>query len=409
MQPRRVVSTWGQVRLLPVLTAVRVLGLLCWILGATAAPSVAPWLAAADRQPASTGADNLIARRLPRVVYRGGAFVRHLRIVTITFSGDDPALVARLERFGDTIARTAWWREVTDGYCAKEGDCVGDGRPGRAVRLTATLPPQIHAVDVSALLRREARAGRLGVLDPDTALLVYLPGGVRLRDAFVPRYCDDGPRGYHKALRLDGTSVAYAVMPRCLDEAALTATASHEVLELVTSPDTARKGFAFLQSSENLGFTAAGVEPMDPCGVIAQNTDVVDSGFVVRRAWSNRAAAEGRDPCVPDVEHRPYLALVPRLPTVRAATEGAVVTITMDAAASQPGLEWAVSAFDLTGAQDGRQYVEVSLDKSTVTTGQTATLTITRRAQHPRRMSVVAVVSRMGEHSHVWPVAVLGR
>jgi hypothetical protein len=350
---------------------------------------------------------DLIARRLPRIEYRGGPFLRHLRIVTVTFAADDAAVVKRLEQFGNTITRTSWWRAVTEGYCAKEGDCIGEGRPGRSVRLPETLPSHVHAVEISALLRTEARAGRLGALDADTALLVYLPKGVSLKDAFVSSYCGDGPLAYHKALRFDDTSVGHAVMPRCSDEAALTGSASHELLEMATNPDTAKRGFSFVQSSTNLGFTAAGIEAMDPCGFLTRQKEVIESGFVVRRAWSNRAAAQGRNPCVPGSADRPYLALVPRLPTVRLAKEGDRVRIDMDAAASQPVGEWAVSAFDLTGAQEREQYVDVALDKSTVTAGQTATLTITLRKQHPRQLSVVGIVSTRGDDSYIWPVAVV--
>src|SRR5213594_2683145 len=83
---------------------------------------------------------SLIARSLPRVVYRGGPFLRHPRIVTVTFKGDDPQLVSRLEQFGERITHTRWWREVTEGYCAN-GDCIGDGRPGTyAPRTGFTCP-----------------------------------------------------------------------------------------------------------------------------------------------------------------------------------------------------------------------------------------------------------------------------
>ena len=146
---------------------------------------------------------------------------------------------------------------------------------------------------------------------------------------------------------------------------------------------------------------------MDPCGFLTGKKEVIESGFVVRRAWSNRAAAQGRNPCVPSAADQPYLALVPRLPTVRLAKEGERVTIVTDAAASQPVGEWMVSAFDLTGSQEREQYVDVALDKSTVTAGQIATLTITLRKQHPRGLSIVGLVSTRGGDSFVWPVAVM--
>ncbi len=352
---------------------------------------------------------NFIARRLPRVVYRGGPFIRRPRIVTVTFRGDDPKLVSRLEQFGARITRTRWWREVTEGYCAKARDCIGKGRPSVNVRLDAVLPAAVRDVDVETLLAREAEADRLGPLDTDTVILAYLPVGVGLSDAFVPRYCDSGPRAFHRALKIGKMKVAFAVLPRCGDEAQLTSTASHEIVEAVTNPDPSARGFAFEQSSANLGFTASGIEPVDPCGLLTMdNHRTLESGFVVQRAWSNRAASLGRDPCVPSVT-QPYVALVPRQSTVRLKQEGEGATITLDAAAAQLVPAWSLSAFDLTGHQDGAQYVDVSLDRTKVRAGQTANLTITFRKSNARGLCVVGVVSTIGNRSYMWPVAVIMR
>ncbi len=361
--------------------------------------------------PTPASAETLIAQRLPRVAYQGGPFLRHPRIVTITFTSDDGDLVTRLERFGDTITRTPWWRTVTEGYCAREGDCIGEGQPGVPVRLDDALPAEVHAVEVAELLTRHARAGRLGPIDANTLLLVYLPNGVGLRDAVVPRYCEGGRRAVHRALRFDGRAVGYALIPRCSDEAALTTTASHEVLEAATNPDPARRGFAFKQTSETLGFTSAGIEPVDPCGIITANAHraVVESGFAVQRAWSNRAASLGRDPCVPSPAERPYLALVPRQPTVRLAKAGDRIAIALEAVADRPVPAWTVSAVDLTGTQEGERYVDVTLDTATVTAGQKATLTIAVRRRHPRELCIVGLVSTLGDSAHLWPLAVVMR
>src|SRR5687767_6544968 len=62
----------------------------------------------------------LIAERLPRIVHRGGPFLRRPEITTVTFAGEDRKLVARLEEFGGRIVRSAWWREVAEGYCLGE-------------------------------------------------------------------------------------------------------------------------------------------------------------------------------------------------------------------------------------------------------------------------------------------------
>ena len=351
----------------------------------------------------------LLAAHLPRIQYLRGSFIRRPRIVTVTFPGDDPRIVSRVEQFGSTITRTRWWRAVAEGYCADRHDCVGEGRPAAAVRLDDPLPGDVHAVDVSALLRRQAGAGRFGRLDSESLLLVYLPPGVTLRDALVARYCGEGPRGFHRALRLGGMQVGYAVMPRCGDEAALTATASHELLEMTLSPDPASPGFAFAAGGSDQGFAAAGNEAMDPCGFITKQPDLDESGFTVRRAWSNRAASQGRDPCVPTPTDRPFTALVPAQPAVRMLNERATAILRVRAAADRRVGRWAVSAIDLTGAQEHTRYVDVALDKTEVAPGDTATLTLTRRKPHPKGLSVIGLVSVIDSNSYLWPVAVITR
>jgi hypothetical protein len=353
---------------------------------------------------------SFIAQRLPRIEDRGGPFLRHPRIVTITFEGDDAEIVSRLEQFGQQITHTPWWRAVTEGYCRLASDCIGEGRAGAPVRLKEALPEQVHAVDIAALLTREANRGRFDPLDPDTLLLVYLPAGVTLRDAFVPRYCAGGARAFHRALRFATRTIPYAVMPRCSGEAELTAAASHEIVEATTNPDPSRRGFAFAPSSLNLGFTAAGVEPVDPCGLITRDRHwMSESGFTVQRAWSNRAATRGNDPCVPATSERAYVALVPQQSTVRLTKLGESVQVTVQAASDRPVAAWGVAAIDMWGSRDHRQYLEVALDRSRVTAGETVTLTITLRQRPSQDICLVGLVSTLGETSYVWPVAVVCR
>jgi hypothetical protein len=349
----------------------------------------------------------LIAERLPRVVHRGGPFLRRPAVTTVTFTGDEPNVVARLEAFGQEITRTPWWRDVIDGYCAGGADCIGEGRAGRAVRLPRRLPAQIRDVDVEALLVEEASSGALAGLGPDAVVLAYLPPGVALGDAFRARYCDGGSRGFHRLARAGGEPFAFAVIPRCVDEAETTATASHEIVEAATNPDPNRPGFRLDSAPAFVAFRAYGSEPADPCGLLNLDRHRAEAGaFRVQRAWSNRAAAAGGDPCVPAVPERPYLALVPRQPVVRLASEGATASIVLDAAADRDVPPWTVSAVDLTGEQEGGRYVEARLDRERVAGGDTAILTLRVVRLHPRQGTVVGLVSRAAMHSHLWPLAV---
>jgi hypothetical protein len=272
-----------------------------------------------------------------------------------------------------------------------------------------SLPAAVRDTDVEALLAREAKAGRFGPPDPDTLLLVYLPAAISLSDAFVPRYCSGGPRALHRALRIGKEKIAYAVLPRCGDEAELTGSASDEILEATTNPDPSARGFAFERGSAHLGFTAAGVEPVDPCGLITMDNHwMLEIGFVVQRAWSNRAASLGRDPCVPSRAGRPYVALVPREPTVRLAREGASARIMLEAAADRRCPRGPCRRLIWRGFKKASR-ASVSLDRSSVTAGQIVNLKIMVRKRNARQLCVVEVVSTLGVHSYMWPVAVVMR
>lgn len=350
---------------------------------------------------------NLIAARLPRIEYLGGPFIRRPRVVTVTFAGDSAGLVARLERFGEAITSTKWWRAVSEEYCAKPGDCIGEGQPGLAVRLDETLPADVHAHELGERLIGHAKAGRFGTIDADTLLLVYLPKGVTLRDDVVPRYCEGGPRAVHRALRIDKQSVGLALVPRCGDEATLTGTASHEILEVATSPDATRRGFAFKPQPATEGFLSAGIEPVDPCVLLLRGRNrATEHGRTMQRAWSNRAAAEGIDPCVPHVGTAPFVALVPEQPSVHLEIPGEHVKATFEAAASGEVRGWKVSVLDLTGTQDAEHYVDVALDRAYVTAGQRVTLTIVLRKRPRQGRSVVGLVSSAGQSEYLWPLVV---
>jgi hypothetical protein len=361
--------------------------------------------AAASAEPAPDG--RLIAQRLPRVVYHGGPFLRRPEITTVTFRGDDPKQVARLEAFGRWVGRSGWWEEVSDGYCAATDDCIGPGRAGRAVRLARRVPGRVRDADVERWLAEEADKGALEGLGQDALVLVYLPGAVALTDAFDRQYCGPGPRAYHRLLRRGAVSFPYAVIPRCHGEAETTAAASHEALEAATNPDPSRPGFRLRSDTTQVAFAFHGPEPVDPCGLLNRDRHrAVEGGFTVQRAWSNRAAERGGDPCVPAVAERAYVALVPRQPVVRLTSPGAKATVMLDAVADRPVPAWTVEAADLSAGAEGGDYVEARLDRSNVVNGEVAVLTLRVLRVPRRKTTVVGIVSRLGSESHLWPIAV---
>jgi hypothetical protein len=94
----------------------------------------------------------------PALVYAGGHFLRHPRVVTITWKGDDDTLVSRLEVFGASITRGAWWSTVTAGLCARAGDCMGPGGEASSVRLGEPFPGNATLAG-TGVVRGRVRAG----------------------------------------------------------------------------------------------------------------------------------------------------------------------------------------------------------------------------------------------------------
>jgi hypothetical protein len=356
---------------------------------------------------AGTATGELLAQKLPRIEYRGGPFLRRPRVTTVTFANDEPELVSRLEQFGSMIARSAWWRAVTEGYCSAPDVCIEDGEAVPPVKLDAALPLELHDTEIDALVLRAAGAGELGPIDENTLFVVYLPKGTALRNA-TTIYCTGKARAFHRSLALGGMRVPFAVVPRCGGEAELTASASHEILEATTNPFPADRGFAFPPGSSPSGFSAAGLEPVDPCGLVTRDDHrSYESGFVVQRAWSNRAAALGLDPCVPSKPAQSYVMLVPREPGVRLARTGETATLELIASTASGDHSWAISAYDLSGAQDHERYVEVALDKTRVENGETVILSVKALKSNASRRVIVALVSTIDERSSMWPLLVV--
>jgi hypothetical protein len=307
------------------------------------------------------------------------------------------------------MTRSNWWKAVVEGYCRGPTDCVGEGSAAPPVRLDQSLPAQLRDTDIDALLYREAQAGRLGPIDDSTLWLLYLPHGVALSDA-TTRYCTGRARAFHRALELDGRRIPFAVLPRCGDEAELTGSASHEILEATTNPFPAERGFALAPGSAASGFTAAGLEPVDPCGLLTMDGHrTTESGFVVQRAWSNRQASLGLDPCVPSRSDAPFVLLVPREPAMRIAQVGQGRTLELDASTAGGAENWAVSAFDLGGQQDQESYLDVALDKSTVRAGDTVTLSVRALRKPASGRAIVGLVSKLGSSTTLWPLLVMMR
>ncbi len=348
-----------------------------------------------------------------RFAYTGGAFLRAPRVVTMTFAADDRATVERLERFGDVVTTTEWWKTVTRDRCAAPGDCIGTGAGGGHVRLADTLTRDVTTADLALLLLRALDDGRAPRPTADSLYLLYLPPGIR--PVGIAPFCEpSAPRAYHANLGpVSGTDVtpAFAVVVRCSDESEAVAAASHEILEAVGNPHpgVARGGFQLeLRAGATDAFGAAGLELVDPCVLVTQNDNrTFESGYVLQRAWSDTAAAAGHDPCVPSRPGR-YVGAAPDRYEIQINEGHPEERLTLTAFSDEPGADFALSAHDLTEVRGGVRTVDLDLDRHVVNNGTEVHLKVTYRQRPPGAvwLTTVAIVATVGVRSSMWPLRV---
>jgi hypothetical protein len=260
------------------------------------------------------------------VVTSGGPVLAMPKIVPVFFSNDDlTGIVPQLADFTSKVGGTQYWAAAVTEYG------VGAATGETPVMLTETAPATIADTDIQTWL-----AGKLNGDDPawpaaddNTVYALFYPSGTTITQSGGPgggqQSCTSFG-GYHDNITLDanhGTmNVAYAVVPRCasfdmftgID--AVTAAASHELIEAATDPypsvDPA------YSTVDELHFywqrALGGGEVGDMCAQFDGSfTKFAELPYLVQRTWSNKAALAGQDPCVPPLPGEVYFNAAPEL------------------------------------------------------------------------------------------------
>jgi hypothetical protein len=371
--------------------------------GASDAPPDVPAIADAAPPMATPAVRNL-----------GGRILSSPRIVTVTFPGDDPALVGRLQLFDDTITSTAWWTAVSAEYCAAGGTpCVGPGVGGGHVVLPAAAASEytdsLKGGDstLRALLASSVAGGVLPAPDAQTLYLLYPPAGTRVLLDGNASCAPSSFTGYHDALELTpadgGASVeaAYAVVARCSStESAATTQASHEIVEAATDPSPEN---APAYQITDTAWTAFGPEVADVCAAVDTDLAATESGFAVQRSWSNASAAAGHDPCVPLPAGEVYFNVAPAQGSETIAlAAGESATLALYPFADDASAQWQVSAVAANGSP-----LAFQLAPATATPGAVVALTVTLQSKPALGVDqLYGVVSQSGTTTHAWPMIV---
>lgn len=276
---------------------------------------------------------------LPEVASRGGPVLHAPRLVPIFFRGD--ALEPDLEAFMAALPKSSYWAAATAEYG------VGDVTVAPSVVVSDAAPASMTDRDVFSWLATRIDGQSAG-FPPATAEDVYM--------LFVPetttvlatggKSCVDFG-GYHAdairritaggsggALDAGGSSdsgaaldagapvqtiqrFVYAVIDRCPERGggsqfdSLTTAISHELIEASTDPFVrSRPAYTVIDAQYAAWEHGITLEPLSELAdVCLYDGDPAFFGqYAVQRAWSNRAAAAGLDPCVPAGRNGYYAA-----------------------------------------------------------------------------------------------------
>lgn len=278
---------------------------------------------------------------IPPLGYFGGALLAAPTIVTVTFAGDPFA--KELQDFAAKLGKSAWWDAMREGYCELPDGvtCVGLAQDATIVEFPfAPAAAYTDSTDgspssIQGFIKAQVASGLLPPPIKDILYVIYFPQKTKITLASgggtaVDKSCKDFG-AYHNHMVLNGQDTAYAIVPECapspfgdMDKLqTATVSSSHEIAEAVTDPfSKIGKNNTYIGGYRMLGMSKADFpwvkaqragENADMCQDILYvgRDQVLSDGYTVQRVWSNKSAAGGHDPCVPNPAGQPYFNVAP--------------------------------------------------------------------------------------------------
>ncbi|MBX7194577.1 MAG: hypothetical protein K1X94_21150 [Sandaracinaceae bacterium] len=314
---------------------------------------------------------------------QGGRRLSHPAVVTVTYGGD--ARRGALDAFASWIVGSEWLREVGAEYG------IGAGTVGGGASLPGPAPSDITDLEIQELLAAGIVDGSIPTPPEglESALfMVYVPAETTVHldslgtcgEPATPVTSCVEFGAYHLEAHTRGLDFAYAVVASCpapieLSRLELTEVfASHELIEAATDAFPISSPAWQTYPSETDPWTfgiGCGIEVADLCVTPLQF--VREGGHAAQRSWSNRAAREGRDPCVPAVAGSPYFGVTASPTTAQHVAPGESVDFRLSAWSEVPGRDWVLSA----ATAQGTMPVTTSFSSMLMNNGRTSTLRVT--------------------------------
>ncbi len=244
----------------------------------------------------------------PHLVNHGGPVLANPKLVTVSWPDDSDA--PALEAFVDQLGQTRYWNAITCEYG------VGPAASGACnhVHMLTAAPDTLLDSQADALVRnslRDPAASGWPAPTPDTLYVLFISDATDFQmhtQQGLMSACSSGIGGYHTSTFLsDGTSITYAVVPRCPGFGApvdvATNSASHEIAEASLDPTpTTNSGWRDFDDAHAVwnAFLVGQTENGDACEFYRDATFTSSEvGHDVQRQWSNASFAAGHAPCVP--------------------------------------------------------------------------------------------------------------
>jgi hypothetical protein len=281
---------------------------------------------------------------------QGGPVLPAMRLVTVSFAGYEHE--SDVQAFGSWLPTSDWLTTAGAEYG------VGAGVDAGHVVLAETAPVEVTLPDVGAFLAERIRNGTLPSstsIESDYLYVLYYPASTSVHITASDAGCA-AAGGFHASYVQGGLDFVFAAIPdNCWSIAPglglgsldfVEMDASHEIIEGASDPYTvATDGSsvvggpsAWHMTDETNPWWSLGGEIGDGC----TSHCVRDSGFTVQRIWSNRAAAQGSQPCLPAVA--PDFAVSPTGDGPVTVAAGASVQIPLVGWSDAPIASWKVVA-----------------------------------------------------------------
>jgi hypothetical protein len=350
--------------------------------------------------------------RFVPVDYLGGALLTSMKVITVTFQQDDANLVARLQKFGDTITSTQWWTDSTAEYCVmpKGAPCIGPGTGGGHVVITTPAPANLVDTDdgkgssVVQFIQDHIDNGDLPTPDDQTIYQIYYPPGTTIKFDGLTSCSGFGAYHYSAPFTPKGggkpVEAAYAIEPRCSGETYTTFAASHELIEAATDAHPGKdRGYVM----QDYGWEYFG----DLCDYPWEFTQMTESTFNVQRGWSNKSGRAGHDPCVTQPKSEVYFNVAPEAGKQEVyLAVGESITFDLEGYSDAMTGDWNLSAQDISGRIGENGTLSFAFDKTTINANQTVKLTIKLNGKPTQAVAPYVIHSTSGAGHHWWGATV---